>query len=502
MDTSRSHAGATLAFGAGGFFLVYFGQVDLGVVQPQIQADLTLDHDRALWIVNAFMLGLAVLVPHGGRLADMVGPRTTILAGLSAVAVGAAGAAIADGFGILVASLALQGAGAGLAIAPTITIVVAAYPPQHRGLAVGRYVGLGVLALPIAPVAAGALVDAGDWRLTFWLYLALTLGVIAVGWLALPAEPRRGGQRIDVPGAALAFAGLAVLLTGGIEAATWGWSSAATWAVLAAGAALLALFTLVELRAEQPLVDLRLLRDRVMGGASGGLFLTQLGTSGVAIFVPIYLLTIVRLDPLITGLAMLPAMVFPPALSPLAGGLVDRHGSRGLAIAGAMVAAAGCAWLGAFATEQEYALLVPGLVLFGLGIPIAFAAIITAGAGAAPAAERGDSAGVLNTARWVGATVGTVAFGAVLDAVRESDLDSALGSRALSGEQSAAIERLVLSDEDATEAVTAGIGADVVDSVTDAFAAGYSAGLWMCAAAFLAVAVIAGVALGRRPDRG
>ncbi len=492
-------AAAALAFGAGGFFLLHYGQFDVGVVQPQIQEEMHLTHDQALWVVNAFMLGLAVLVPHGGRLAEIIGSRRTILGGLSAIAIGAAGATLAGGFGLLVASLALQGAGAGLAIAPTVGIVIAAWPPELRGLAVGWYVGVAVVALPIVPVISGVLVQGGDWRLTFWLYLVLTACVFAVGAMGLPSHAPPKGQRPDVLGSVLALTGLGLVLTGGIEAATWGWSSRATVAVLAAGVAILPVFALVELATEQPLVDLRLLRRRVLAGAAAGLFLVQLGISGVAVFVPIYLLTVVRLDPVMTGLAMLPAMILAPALSPIAGGLVDGHGIRRVAIAGALPAAAGCAWLAAFVPDQEYAVLVPGLLLFGIGMPVALIAMTAAGAAAGPPAERGESAGILNTSRWIGATVGTVSFGALLDAVREHDLDTALAGRMLTHQQSAALDRLVLSDEDATDAVVRGIGGDLVRAVADGFAAGYAAGLWLCAGAFAAVAVIAAIAF--RPRR-
>ncbi|HSJ17103.1 MAG TPA: MFS transporter [Solirubrobacterales bacterium] len=307
MFTSRTTT--ALAFGAGGFFLVYFGQVVLGVVQPEIQSDLGLDHDEALWVVNAFMLGLAAFVPLGGRLADVAGPRRGILAGLAVMALGAAGAALAPEFGALIASLAVQGAGAGVAIAGTVAIVTGAYPPDHRGQAVGVYVGLGVLALPIAPLAAGALIDAGEWRLTFWLALVLTLAVLGVGALGLPAEHRRD-ERVDTGAAVIAIASLALILGGAVEATAWGWTAPATIAVLVAGVVLLVGFVTREAGSRQPLVDLALVRDRTIGGSAAALFLTQMGTSGVAIFVPIYLLTIVRLDPLATGVAMLAAMAF------------------------------------------------------------------------------------------------------------------------------------------------------------------------------------------------
>lgn len=494
---ARSRAGVALAFGAGGFFLVYFGQVVLGVVQPAIQGDLGLDHDEALWVLNAFMLGLAAFVTLGGRLADVLEPRTPILAGLAAMAIGAAGAALAPGFGTLVASLALQGAGAGLAIAATLPIVLRAYPAEHRGQAVGRYAGIGVLSLPIAPIAAGALVEAGEWRLTFWLFCVLILAVAAIGALGLPAEPRREGERVDSTGAIASVAGIGLLLGGAVQASAWGWSSPATIAVLDAGAALIALFAFTQLRIRQPLLDLALLRDRRLAGAAGGLFFVQFGTNGFAIFIPIYLLTIVRLDPVVTGVALLAALVFPSIISPTAGSVADRIGARPVAIAGAALAAAGLAWMAVFIGEQEYGILVPGFVLFGCGIPLAFSALLTAGAGAAPERERGAAAGVLNSARWIGATVGTVAFGAVLSAVRESRLDDSLAGRSLSAEQTGQVDRLVLADEDARSAAVGDLGQGVVDAVTDAFVAGYGAGLWLCAAALALAVLIPALSLRR-----
>jgi EmrB/QacA subfamily drug resistance transporter len=498
--TPSSRAAFALAFGAGGFFLVYFGQIVLGVTQPEIQVDLELDHDEAGWVVNAFMLGLAALVPLGGRLADVLGARRTVLVGLGAMALGAAGAALSGGFGMLVASLAVQGAGAGVGIAATLPIVTAAYPPEQRGHAIGRYVGLGVLALPLAPLAAGTLVDAGDWRLTFWLSLAITLAILATGLFALPREPRQRDQRVDLPGAATAIAGVGLVLGGAVQAAVWGWTAPATLVVMATGVASIGLFMVRQLRAAQPLVDLALLRDRVMGGAAVSLFLTQVGTNGFAIYMPIYLLTLVGLDPLITGVALLVAMVFPPALSPIAGGLADRIGTRALAVVGGVLAAAGCTWLAVFVPDEEYWILVPGIVLFGVGIPIAFAALLTAGAGAAPPHERGAAAGVLNSARWIGATAGTVAFGAVLAAVRESRLDESFASHRVGEGQSSQVDHMVLDDEEALGTGGHDIAADVIDVVGDAFAAGYAAGFWLCAGAFLAAAAVAALAL--RPRRG
>ena len=164
-----------------------------------------------------------------------------------------------------------------------------------------------------------------------------------------------------------------------------------------------------------------------------------------------------------------------------------------MAIAGSVLAAAGSAWLALFATEQEYGILVPGLVLFGVGIPIAFAAVITAGSSAVPERQRGAAAGVLNTARWVGATAGTVAFGAVLDAVRESRLDELLAPHHLDDAQAAAVDRLVLADEDATAVAARDLGSAVVDAVTDAFASGYRAGFWVCCGAFALAAVVSAI---------
>jgi EmrB/QacA subfamily drug resistance transporter len=502
MPEPSSRAGVALAFGAGGFFLVYFGQVVLGVVQPEIQSDLDLDNDRALWVLNAFMLGLAALVSVGGRLADVIGPRATILAGLWAMALGATGAAVAPGFGTLVAALAVQGAGAGLAIAATIAIVVAAFPAERRGRAVGSYGGIGVLALPLAPLAAGALVEVGEWRLTFWLTLALTLGVLAIGHRGLSSEPGRG-ERLDITGSVVSIAGIALLLGGAVQAAAWGWTSPATLAVLGAGVALLILFVAMQLRTAQPLLDIELLRNLRLASAAVALFLVQLGTNGFAIYIPVYLLTLVGLDPLVMGVAMLAAMAFPPILSPIAGVLADRLGTRPVAVGGTVLAAAGLAWSAAFVPDEEYAILVPGFALFGIGVPMAFVGLLTAGAQVAPPSERGAAAGVMNSARWIGATVGTVAFGAVLSAVRESRLDDALAGRSLSGRQTDQLDRLVLADEDATRATAGDLGQDVVDAVADSFAGGYRWGLWLCCAMLALAALV--TALGphsaRRPDQ-
>jgi EmrB/QacA subfamily drug resistance transporter len=469
-----------LAFGAGAYFLIYLGQVMLGVIQPQVQADLGLDHDQAQWLLNGLMLGLAALVPLGGRLADIVAPRETILIGLVLMALGDLGAALAGSFVPLVLCLGLQGAGAGVAIAATVAIVAGAYPAAERGRAIGIYGALGVSALAIGAIIAGALVQDGHWRLTFWFALALTLAVIGLGLAALPRDERRAGQTVDVPGAVLSIVGITLLLGGAVQAAAWGWTAPATLFAFAAGAISLVAFTALQIRRAEPLVDLTLLRSRTLACAGGCLFLVQFAINCFAIYVPIYLVTLAGLGPLPTGLALLAALALPPLISKTAGDMVDRVGHHGPAIVSTLLMAAGFAWIAALAPGKEYPPLIPGFVLIGVGVPIAIVSLLEAGASTAPADERGATAGVLNSARWIGATVGTVSFGVALTAVRLARMESLLAPDHLSAAQSAQVEHLVLSDEDAQRAAVHDLGKSVIDAVSDSFAAGYSAGLWIC----------------------
>ena len=146
---------------------------------------------------------------------------------------------------------------------------------------------------------------------------------------------------------------MGLLLGGGVQALAWGWTSPATLAVLAAGIGLVATFIFREPHAKYPLLDLALLRIRNLAAASASLFLLQLGVNGFAIYMAIYLLTIAGFDPLIMGVALLPAMIPPPIVSMVAGGLADRLGARVVSVAGTALTTGGFAWLAIFVPDRS-----------------------------------------------------------------------------------------------------------------------------------------------------
>ncbi len=404
----------TLWFGGLAFFTCYLGQTVLGVVQPTLTADLGLSAPEAQWVVNAFFLTLALFAAPGGRLGDYYGHRQVLLVALGIFALGSLSAAASHGFAWLVLSNGLAGIGASTLYPASAAMIANRVPLEHRGDALGKYSAIGVTVFVVGPVMAGLLTEAIDWRAIFALDAAIAAALVVVGLLRVDNRPVGEPAPFDYRGLGALMAGLSALLVALMQALTWGWDAPATLLLLAAGLAGLAGFVGLELRTAQPLLDVALLRRRVLAGIVVAMFGAQVVVTGFVIYGATYFQHVLGLGPLLASLALASAMFAEPLFNILAGRVTDRVGPRRPAIVGYLSTAAALAWIAAFADNDSYALLLPGLVILNAGIAPMFTSLLTGLANAVSAEERGDANALVLTVRWVGAAVGTMALGLVI----------------------------------------------------------------------------------------
>jgi EmrB/QacA subfamily drug resistance transporter len=391
----------------------------VNVALPQMQAGLGTDAAGAQWIVNAYLLPLAALVLLGGALGDRYGRRRAFLAGLGLFAASLMGCALAPSLPVLLAFRAVEGAAAAL-IAPTsLAILSDAFPGRERGRAVGTWAAAGAAAGAVAPVLGGAIVDLAGWRWAFGAMLPVTGAAI---WLALRGvresrAPEAECAPLDLGGAALATLGL-LALTWGLVALPQRGADAAALGALAAGAALLGAFLLVERRkGAGAMVPLRLFARPTFAGLSAFTFAIYAALGGLMLLLPYVLIRDLGYSATAAGAAMLPFPLTLGLLSRYAGGtLVERVGPRRLLAAGAALVACGFALFGRVpATGATYwADILPALTVLALGMS-ACAAPLT-GAVLASAGERyaGVASGINNAISRVGGLIATALLGLVL----------------------------------------------------------------------------------------
>ena len=477
----------------GSLSMILLDQTIVSVALPSIQRDLDLTQTEVQWVVNAYLLAIASLVAVGGRLSTMFNAVRMFQIGVIVFAVGSAATGLADGETAIIASRALQGVGAALMIPPSGSLVINTFPQDERGRAMGIYAGVSMVFLSLGPLIGGLLTEI-DWRLVFWVNVPVAIVTILLTIVAKPQAVAAGG-RFDWWGAATLVPGLVALVLALQQGSDWGWSSPLTIGLLVLAAVLIVAFLFIEPRVREPIVELRLFLGRNFAGNNAVLFLVQFALVGMTVFGAIFVQDILGFSSIEAGLSMMAVTLPLLVLAPLAGGIYDRIGPRGLVAGGSAAGAAGMIWVAAVLDKDSYPWMVPGYVFIGAGIGLVMGPSNTDAMSAAAAEFRAQAQGVIQTMRQVGATIGLAIMGVVVTQVEDSRLESSLSALGLPQSAISQVENVLSKGADGQQdalaqvppAERAAIVADVQDSVTD----GISAALYIGGAA-LAVAAVVG----------
>ena len=382
------------ALGSG---IAFLDATVVNVALPTIGTELNASVAGLQWIVNAYALTLASLILIGGSLGDQFGRRRVFLVGVVWFAVASLLCGLAPNAGALVAARAFQGVGGALLTPGSLAILQASFVPGDRARAVGAWSGLSGVAAAIGPFLGGWLIGAGSWRLIFLINVPLALAVVAVAFRHVPEtrDPSSAGG-VDVLGGLLTVVGLGGVTWALIEAGERGPSMAA-WAAGAAGLAALAGFIVVERQSRHPMLPVEIFRSRQFTAANLVTFVVYASLGVTFFLVVIYLQQVLGYSPLQAGLAMLPVTVLMLALSARAGVLAARIGPRLPMTVGPLGMAAGLVLLSRLQMEATYAgAVLPGVMVFGLGLTLTVAPLTTTVLAAADARHAGVASGVNN----------------------------------------------------------------------------------------------------------
>ena len=395
---------------------LFIAQLDTLVVTtalPAIREHLHASLSSLEWTVNAYTLTFAVLLMTGATLGERFGRRRMLVIGLAVFTLGSAAAALAPSATALIAARAIQGAGAAIITPLTLTLLSAAVPVQKRGMALGIWGGVAGLAVATGPVVGGAVVQGWSWQTIFWLNVPLGLALIPIAWFKLP-ESHGPATRLDLPGVALASAGLFGIVLGLIRGNELGWTSAFVVTAIGAGVGLVAAFVAWELRATEPMLPMRLFRSRGFSFTNLASVLMFFGMFGSIFLLAQFLQTVQHCSPLQAGLRTLPWTGMPMIVAPIAGLLADRIGGRPVVLTGLALQALGLAWLAHVATATvSYAELVPGFVVNGIGMAMFMAPVATLVLGFVRRDEEGIASGAANALRELGGVFGVAVLASV-----------------------------------------------------------------------------------------
>ncbi|QWB27878.1 MULTISPECIES: MFS transporter [Streptomyces] len=369
------------------------------------------------WMVTATLLSGAVLTPVLGRAGDMYGKRRVLMAALALMTLGSVLCALTSDIGVLIAARTLSGAAA--AVVPlSISILRDELPPERRGSAVALMsstVGIGAaLGLPLAAV----IVQYADWHTMFWVTSALGAAGVTLVWWAVRESPVREPGRFDVPGALGLAVGLVCLLLGVSQGGQWGWGGPRVVGLFLAAAVVLALWWWQQLRAEQPLVDLRLVArprvglSHVAALLAGFAFYANTLVTAQLVQAPEATGYGLGLSIVATGLCLLPSGVIMLLLSPVSARISAARGPRVTLALGAAVIAAGYAVR--IADSRDLWMIIGGATVVATGTTLAYSALPTLILRAVPAGQTASANGVNVLMRTIGQACSSAAVAAVL----------------------------------------------------------------------------------------
>jgi EmrB/QacA subfamily drug resistance transporter len=409
----------------------------VNIALPVAQHALGFSDGARQWVVTAYALAFGSLLLLGGRLSDVFGRRTVLLAGVIGFAAASAVGGFATSYGMLVIARASQGVfGALLAPAALAMLTTTFTDDKERAKAFGVFGAVAGAGSGVGLLLGGALTEYASWR--WCLNVNIVVAVVAiVGILALIRHDRpRSRTPLDLPGTATITAGLVGIVYGFAHADSAGWTDPITLTCLILGVALVAVFVGIERRVSNPLLPMRVVLDRNRGGAYVAFSMLGIGMFGTFLFLTYYLQSTLGFSPVRSGLAFLPmigallvsANVATAVLGP-------RVSTRSIMAAGMGLAAVGVVLLTGIGVTTSYAThVVPGLVVAGFGFGMVFAPGMNAATRGVRPSDAGVASAMMNVTQQVGGSIGTALLNTIATSAAASYLASRTPSAALAAQ--------------------------------------------------------------------
>jgi len=417
-------------------FMVVLDVAIVNVALPSIKTDLHFSESSLQWVITAYSIFFGGVLLLGGRLADLLGRRRLFMAGLVLFTVSSLLDGLAWSESSLIVFRSLQGLGAALLSPAALSILTTTFREgRERNLALGIWGAASGSGGAAGVLLGGALTSSLSWSWIFFINVPVGILVLAVTpWLLGESRADLGHRRFDVTGAATITGGLMLLVYAMTRATQHGWGTAETIGLLAASAALVAAFVVVEFRSRAPLLPMRIFRLRTLTASNvTGLLM------GGAIFSQFFLLTlymqqVLHYSALKTGVAYIALTLAIISFSAVSQSLVTRLGIRRVLPAGLALSAAALVLFARLPVHGSYfSDLFPAFLLSGIGLALAFVPMSIGGLTGVKQADAGIASGLINTTQQIGGPVGVAAATTIATMFTTHFVDAHPGATPLGG---------------------------------------------------------------------
>jgi EmrB/QacA subfamily drug resistance transporter len=398
-----------------GMLLFALDQGIVGTALPRIVSELG-GLDRLSWVVTAYLLTSTASTPLWGKVSDLYGRRLIFQVAIVIFLLGSALSGLSQSMGQLIGFRALQGVGGGGLFAIALSIIGDVIPPRERGRYQGYFGAVFGVSSVAGPLLGGWLTDGPGWRWIFYINLPVGLAALVVTSAVLKMPVVRRQHRIDYLGAAsIVGAVTCLLLYLDWRGNEYGWTEGGALVLLGAAALLAAGFILIERRAVEPIIPMRLFRNQVFSVGNAFAFLAGIAMFGTIIFLPVYLQAVKGFSPTQSGLALLPAIIGIFSTSITSGQLISRTGRYKIyPVVGAVIMTVGLFALSRLGVDTPFWQVGLYEYLFGAGLGFTMQTIVTAVQNSVEYRDMGSATSSITFFRQMGGSVGAALFGAVL----------------------------------------------------------------------------------------
>ena len=491
--------------------MTFIDQTIVSIASTTVQHDLGLSSSGIQWAINAYLLSMAALFAFGGRLGDTLGHRKMVVLGVIIFAVASALCGLTPRGGAaeawLITFRAIQGAGGAIMFPAALAIVVATFELGTRGRALALFFGIAGGLTALGPIAGGYLIQ-WTWRSIFWINVPVAVIALILVYLSKPVTDYRPAP-IDFRGLALIIGGVGLSIFGFQQSQLWGWGNAAVLAAIIVGLLLLVVFWLVELRTEQPLMNVRIFRNQPFRVENIILTISMMTFIPVFFFASTYGQIALGQKATQSSLLILYFFIGFVIFAQIGGRMLDRIGAKRPVVLGCVLAAAGYfLWAGQVSTLKAGSQEIY-IVMAGAGLGLMLGPANTDAVNRASRLSYGEATGITQTVRNYGASLGFAILGTVLISVFRSNIYNSLVAR---GVPSAAAAAQAASDAQLQGGSSSGGGGSSgngVASIPQFIRADYASateavltgmGVIMAVAAVVAIAGLKGGVQAQQPD--
>ncbi|WP_409181658.1 MFS transporter [Amycolatopsis sp. VS8301801F10] len=407
-----------------GTFMLLLDLTILSVALPSVAVGLHTTLAGLQWVLDIYALALAALVLVGGSVADIVGRRRVYLYGLAVFAVASLACGLSTSVVFLVTARAVQGIGAAAMYATTIALLADHYTGRDRGTAFGVWGAVNGVAGAAGPLVGGLITEYLNWRWIFGVNIPICLVAVLITLRCLHETEKRAQRKFDIPGMVSFAVAATAIVYGLILVNGTGWTDPSTLLVFAAAVVALVVFVIVELRAESPFIDLRLLRSKAFNMIMVATLVLQVAAFTYMPFTSLWIQSVLGAGPMQGGLVFAAQGGGALVASLLAGRFLHGVAPRWSVGFGVLIVGCGALLQAGIGADADSSAVILGLAVSGIGIGLGTPTLVSAAVAAVPPKDAGMAGGAVNTLRQFGYALGVAVLGLIFASAVQSSFES------------------------------------------------------------------------------